>query len=51
MLKHPSTAITKRVFHPSILKHLVTFYATVMRRVFNIIVLMIGVLSASEDKE
>jgi hypothetical protein len=44
MLKRPSAAIMQDVIHPSILKHPVTFYTTVIRSMINVIVLMIGVL-------
>jgi hypothetical protein len=41
MLKRPSAAIMQ---HPSILKHPVTFYTTVIKIMINVIVLMIEAL-------
>lgn len=44
MLKRPSAVIMQHVIRPSILKHPVTIYTTVIKIMINVIVLMIEVL-------
>jgi hypothetical protein len=44
MLKRPSADTMQYAIRPSILKHPVTFYTTVIRIMINVIVLMIEVL-------